>query len=108
MAGTPLWQIPVKQLGAIRGTQGILAVYAGRVVYKSEKPFTSRTWRDEDLESVSSADPFQLTVTTREIGGTFNFQLRQSLPEDGYQSLWLRLNRPKGLTLISDRKENPK
>ena len=108
MSGKPLWQLPVKRLGAIRGTEGTLAVFADRVVYSSATPWASRTWRDADITSLSSAHPLQLTITTLEQGGIFEFQLRQSLPADHYQALWLRLNRPKGLAIISDNKEtNP-
>ncbi|MBI4891976.1 MAG: hypothetical protein HY821_15225 [Acidobacteria bacterium] len=108
MSGTPLWQLPVKELNAIKGTQGTLAVFDHRVVYQSSRPWASRTWRDSDLESISTAGPFQLTVRTLEKNGTFEFQLRQPLPEERYQALWLRLNRPKGLSLISESKENQK
>lgn len=106
MAGKPLWQLPVKRLGAVRGTQGTLAVFADRVVYRSDTPWASRTWRDSDIDNISTSGPFQLTVTTFEHGGTFHFQLRQGLPPEQYQALWLRLNRPKGLAIISNSKES--
>ncbi len=106
MSGHPLWQLPVKRLAAVRGTEGTLAVFPDRVVYQSASPWASRTWRDADIESISTAGPFQLTVTTLERGGSFDFQLRQSLPPDNYQALWLRLNRPKGLAILSDSKES--
>ena len=106
MRGTPLWQLPVKRLGAIRGTEGTLAVFPDRVVYHSSTPWASRTWRDADIDNLSTAGPFQLTVTTFEHGGTFEFQLRQSLPPEQYQALWLRLNRPKGLAILSNLKES--
>jgi hypothetical protein len=106
MAGKPLWQLPVKRLRSIRGTQGTLAVFADRIVYKSSTPWASRTWRDSDIDHISTAGPFQLTVTTFEHGGTFDFQLRRSLPPEQYQALWLRLNRPKGLAILSDSKES--
>lgn len=105
MSGKPLWQLPVKRLAAIRGTEGTLAVFPDRIVYQSTTPWASRTWRDADIETISTAGPFQLTINTLEHGGTFNFQLRQSLPPDRYQALWLRLNRPKGLALLPDSKE---
>jgi hypothetical protein len=104
--GQPLWQIEVKRLGAIRGTEGTLAVFADRVVYHTKTTAQSRTWRDADLVNISSAGPFQLTVTTLEKRGVFDFQLKQPLNAANYDSLWLRLNKPRGLALISDKKEN--
>jgi len=108
MSGKPQWQLPVKRLGAVRGTEGVLAVFADRVVYKTKTPLASRTWRDSDIDNISSAGPFQLTVVTPEHDGTFEFQLRQRLEREQYEALWLRLNRPKGLALISDQKEKAK
>lgn len=103
--GQPLWQLPVKRLGRIRGTEGTLAVFGDRVVYHTAATAQSRTWRDADLMNISSAGPFQLTVTTLEKGGTFDFQLKQPLNTAQYDTLWLRLNRPRGLALISGNKE---
>lgn len=59
----------------------------------------SRTWRIQDLENVSSSDPFDLTVTTHE--REFRFQLKQALNEARYQELWLRVNRVRGLQILS-------
>jgi len=103
---TPLYEIPVKRLGAVRGSEGRLAVYADRVVYRTAAPGASRTWRDADLKEVSSADPHALTVETFERGGRFDFQLKQRLDRAAFDALWMRLNRPCGLDLIStERKE---
>lgn len=104
--GQPLWQLPVKRLARIRGTQGTLAVFADRVVYRTHATGQSRTWRDADLVNISSSGLFQLTVTTLEKRGTFDFQLKQPLNAAHYDALWLRLNGPRGLALISGKKEN--
>lgn len=106
MDGQPLWQLPVKRLAALRGTEGTLAVFPDRIVYHSPTPWASRTWRDADIEAISTSGPFQLTITTLEHGGTFHFQLRHSLPPERYQALWLRLNRPKGLAILNNSKES--
>lgn len=82
----PLWDIPVKLLGRIKGSEGILEVAADRVVYRTDAKEQSRTWRLKDIENVSSSGPFQLTVTTYEKG--FNFQLKRALSERQYNQLW--------------------
>lgn len=100
----PLWEIPVKLAGRIQGSEGLLQVGADRIVYKTERPEQSRTWRYEDIENISSSGPFQLTLTTYERARThygslkvFNFQLKQRLEERRYDILWRRLNQSKGL-----------
>jgi len=99
----PLWEIPVKHLGRLRGSEGELVVGADRIVYRSDTPGEPRTWRYEDVVNISSSGPFQLTVTTFEraratYGGRkdFNFQLKRPLDEARYNELWRRLNRRRG------------
>lgn len=113
-----LWEIPVKLLGAIKGSEGVLQVGADRIVYKTDRPRHSRTWRYEDIENVSTADRYQLTLTTYERAKThygsmkgFNFQLKQPLNDKRFEMLWKRLNREKGLqflTSIEERNETAK
>jgi hypothetical protein len=107
----PLWTIPVKQLGRIKGTEGELLVGPDRVVYKTAAKDASRTWRYTDIENISTSGPFQLTVTTFEKAKLhygnfkgFNFQLKQALKEEQYDNLWRRLNQIKGLRLPEDKK----
>lgn len=90
----PLWEIPVKHLGRIRSSQGALVVGEGRIVYKCDRAGEPRTWRYNDIDSISSSGPFQLTLTTFE--RAFNFQLKEPLDEATYNDLWRRLNRKKG------------
>jgi len=103
----PLWQLPVKRLGRIRGSEGALLVGADRIVYRTSRQGDSRTWGYEDIENISSASRFQLTITTFErdkfhYGNYkgFNFQLKEALDEARYDELWRRLNQSKGLKLI--------
>ena len=107
-----LWEIPVKLQGRIQGSEGVLQVGAGRIVYSTDKKDTSRTWRYEDIENISSSGPFQLTLTTYERAIThygnlkgFNFQLKERLDEKKYNALWRRLNQEKGLELLTAYKE---
>jgi len=86
--GAPLWALPAKRLGAVRGSQGELRVYADRVVYYSAAPGESRTWRDREIEFVTSDGPYSLSLTA---GKTHTFQLKQPLSEADYLALWRRL-----------------
>ena len=102
------WEIPVKHLVRFGGDQGVLQVGAGEIVYNSAQKNESRTWRDEDIDNISSSGPFQLTITTFERAKLdygslkqFNFELKQRLDEARYNDLWLRLNQSKGLKILS-------
>ena len=103
-----LWQIPVKQLGRIRGSEGILIIGEDRIAYKTDVKGESRAWRYPDIENLSTSGPFQFTLTTFErakfhygdLRG-FNFQLKQRLNEDSYNDLWRRINASKGLKFLN-------
>jgi hypothetical protein len=104
----PLWEVPVKLLGRISGSEGVLAAGADRVVYRTTRPGDSRTWRYSDIDNISRSGPFQLTVTTFERAAahygnrkSFNFQLKEPIAEDRYNDLWRRLNQNKGLKILT-------
>ena len=107
-----LWEIPVKHLLRFGGHEGVLQVGADEIVYKSAKKSESRTWRYQDIETVSTSGPFQLTITTFERAKThygnlkgFNFELKLRLEEAHYNDLWLRLNQSKGLKVLNSYRE---
>jgi hypothetical protein len=107
-----LWEIPVKHLTRFGGDEGVLQIGETEIVYKSVNNNDSRTWRYEDIENVSSAGLFQLSITTFERAKSqygslrdFNFQLKQKLSAARYNDLWLRLNRTKGLTILDSYRE---
>lgn len=107
-----LWELPVKLLGTLRGSEGVLDVGPDRVVYKTDRKGQSRTWRYQDIENVSTSGPFQLTLTTYERAKThygslkgFNFQLKQRLDEKRYDLLWKRLGEGKGLRFLTSVQE---
>src|SRR5262249_15480736 len=52
-AATPLWEIPVKHLLRISGTEGKLVVAGDRILYQTEAPGDSRAWLFSDIESIS-------------------------------------------------------
>jgi hypothetical protein len=98
----PLWSMPVKQLGRIKGTEGELIFGVDRIVYKTAAKDTSRTWRYSDIDNISTSGPFQLTITTFERAKAhpgnlkgFSFQLKQPLEEARYNDLSRRLKHNK-------------
>lgn len=109
-----LWEIPVKLLGSLQGSEGVLQVGPSRIVYKTERKGNSRTWRYQDIENISTSGQFQLTLTTFERAKThygslkgFNFQLKRRLDERQYELLWKQLNREKGLRFLTSQEESP-
>jgi len=85
-------KFPVKQLGLMKGTQGNLTFGESSVVF--DAPRGARTWRYKDIQFISSAGPFQLSITTLE--KQFDFQLKQGITESNYNQLWLDIERKNG------------
>jgi hypothetical protein len=103
-----LWELPVKLLGVIQGSEGVLQVGQDRIVYKTDRPRQSRTWRYQDIANASTSDRYQLTLTTYEHARMsygsmkdFNFQLKQPLDQKRFDALWKRLNQDKGLQFLT-------
>jgi hypothetical protein len=99
----PEWNIPVKRLGALRGSQGRIEFGPDSIVYVTDSAGQSRTWRYKDIENISSSGPFQLTITTWERARShygdrkgFNFQLKEPITEARYNALWLEIERKNG------------
>jgi hypothetical protein len=89
----PLWEVPVKHMGRITGSEGMLEIGEDRIVYRTDRHDDSRTWRLTDIENISTAGPFDFTINTPE--KTFRFQLKQVLSEARYNELWRKLNDTK-------------
>ncbi len=109
----PLWEVPVKLIGRVTGSEGVLQVGPDRVVYKTTKKDQSRTWRYGDIENISTSGPFQLTLTTYERAKThygnlkgFNFQLKQALDEKRFNFVWRRINQTKSLEFLTSVQES--
>ncbi|HYM09475.1 MAG TPA: hypothetical protein VEU62_02015 [Bryobacterales bacterium] len=103
-----LWELPVKHLRRVSGTEGTLLAAEDRIVYKADRPGDSRTWYWQDIESISASGPYQLTITSFERARAhygdrkgFNFELKLPLAEDRYNDLWRRVERAKGLEMAT-------
>lgn len=95
----PLWSVPVKLLGTITGSEGVLTIGRDRIVYRTERKGASRTWRYGDIDNIAAPGPFELTLTTFERAlahhgnrKDFNFQLKEPLDERRYNELWRKLH----------------
>jgi hypothetical protein len=104
--GDARFEFPVKHLGIVRGIQGRLVFTNRWVVLQADKAAEenggNRTWRYDDLESISSSDQYELTLTTYEqqrfhyaSRRVYRFQLKAPLPPDIYDSLWRFVNEKK-------------
>jgi len=95
----PEWLIGAKHLVPRAGSEGAIEFGRDRIVYVTERPGDSRTWRLSDIENISSSGPFDLTIVTFErarfdYGGRkqFNFRLKEALSEARYNDLWRKIN----------------
>ena len=100
-ADSPEWSLAAKHLSRFGGVLGVLESTPEGLTFRAEKPDESRTWRWGDIEKVSSAGPYELTLTTYERARLhygsrrdFTFQLREALTPARFQQLWERVERP--------------
>jgi hypothetical protein len=101
----PLAQIPVKHLHRWSGCQGFLKVYADRLVYEAQDGHDSRSWRWTDIRAVGRPDIDRFEVLTFEpqTGGpkrSFNFILKEPLPDKTYDLIWSHVFRPTPLIRV--------
>jgi hypothetical protein len=100
--GSINFDLSAKHLGVLKGNQGRLQFFDNGIVFRASNDRGSRTWRYEDLESISSGSPEDLTLTSYEqqrfhyaSRRVYNFQLKEPLPRDSYDVLWRLVNRKK-------------
>ena len=110
-AADALWRIPVKLHERVGGAEGQLALTRDQLVFTSNERGASRTWPIELIDSVSSSNPYELTVYTLERAGwtrsprEFRFQLKTPIPNEQYQALWRAVNATR-MTIYTSKKEN--
>ncbi len=101
--GAPEWSMPAKMLHRTGGFNGELKIGADRIVFEGAGEHASRTWRISDIQNVSSAGPFELSLTS--LDGETRFQLKHALPEDRYDGLWQRVMEANGLKVFQSSME---
>jgi len=89
-----LWSVAVKHVRSIAGSEGTLSFAPDSVTYATESRNEARAWRYEDIETISSSGPFELSIETME--KSFQFQLKQPITESRYNELWLHIERKHG------------
>ena len=101
----PQWQMGAKLLHGLAGSEGALLVADDRIVYQTEAPGESRTWRLLDIENISTGGPFDFSITTEERSDfrharptEFRFQLKEPLAENRYNELWRKIQEFKSRT----------
>ena len=104
----PLAEIPVKHLHRLSGCQGVLRVYADRLIYEAAEGHDSRSWRWTDIRAVGRPDVDRFEVLTFEpqFGGpkrSFNFILKEQLADKTYDFIWSRVFRPTPLISAGSR-----
>ena len=98
-SASPKFEIALKHLHTFGGCEGILKIYADRVLYQSaEKAENSRYWRWSDIQSISRSGPYQFSISSFEsqlVGPTksFNFALKKRMDEALYDYLWDKINK---------------
>jgi hypothetical protein len=96
---SPKFELAVKHLHTFGGCEGMLKIYADRVVYQSaDKTENSRYWRWSDMQSISRSGAYQFSISSFEsqlVGPTktFNFVLKERMDETVYDYLWGKVNR---------------
>ena len=101
-----LAEIPVKHSHRTGGCEGVLKVYSDRLVYESRTGHDSRTWLWTDIRSVGRTDIYRFDVETFEpqVGASsrsFNFVLKEQMPDKTYDLIWARVYRPTPLIRVS-------
>src|SRR5579871_186149 len=90
-----LFEMPAKLLFSRSGSSGSLKIGADLIVFDGGEHGESRSWRYTDISSVSSSEPFDLTLVT--IEGENRLQLKQALGQDRYNEIWRRISEANGL-----------
>ncbi|MCL6546551.1 MAG: hypothetical protein K6T61_15110 [Bryobacteraceae bacterium] len=92
-----LWEVPVKRLGRIQGSQGYLKAGPARLIYESISQDYSITWKYKEIQYITLLAEDRLAVATA--AGQYVFQLKAPLGERRYDELWRRVQAAQGLSL---------
>ena len=102
---TPLYEMPAKLLLGRAGSNGVLKIGADRIAFDGGEYGASRAWRYGDIANVSSAGPFELTLSTLE--GENRLALKQALTGDRYNEIWRRITEANGLRTYAAEAAHP-
>ncbi len=100
-----LAEVPVKHARRFSGSEGLLKVYADRLVYESKTGNDSRSWRWTDIRGVGRPDRYRFDIDTfqPELGVTsksYNFELKEEMADKVYDLIWSRVYQPTPLIRV--------
>jgi hypothetical protein len=87
--GSGLETIGARHRTTTGGSTGVLRFREGGIDYLAQRGDDSRSWRWADIQTLAHPDPYRFRI-----GGyfeTFDFELKQPLPDDVFDRLWDRL-----------------
>lgn len=99
--GAELWRAPAKLLHGWGGPEGSLVLNSEGWQFLSPEPGHSFSIEDRLTANISSSEPLRLSISARGGRQQYEFQLKEPLPPAVFDAWWQRLNRPRGLELIS-------
>ncbi|HBY59560.1 MAG TPA: hypothetical protein DEH78_07035 [Solibacterales bacterium] len=94
-----LWTVRAKRLRAVRGAQGTLHAGAEAVVFESETRGQSLSFRYADIQTIARVSPYEFVLAS--LYEEHRFQLKEPLSEERFDALWERLQRHKGLKILT-------
>ena len=81
-ASQPETLIPAYHRHRFGGCHGTIRIDTDAIRFASDRSEDSRTWLYRDLETLGTMNPFHFRVST--LAETFNFDLKERLPESAY------------------------
>lgn len=101
------WEVPVQLKRLLPGPQGVLRFTKDTIIFATDARGQSRIWRYDDIDNISSADPFELTISTHERHHRlYNFTLKQRTDQKRIDAIWRRLQRQQGLEFLDSLEAN--
>ena len=102
------FDIPARHRHRLGGCQGRIRIYSDRVVYESDQPDGSRSWRWSDIRSISREGAYQFSIVSFEPqrGGptkVYNFDLKEPMSDEAYDGMWAKVNRPARVAVADGR-----
>ena len=89
LAGEGRFSVPAYHRHLLGGAHGVLEIGPDAIQFKTETNADSRTWLYRDIQTIGTSGPFNFRVSTD--SETYNFDLKERLPEAAYDLAWSKL-----------------
>lgn len=83
------FRVPAYHRHVFGGAPGVIEIGPDGIQFKTERVADSRTWLYRDIQTIGSPGPFSFRITTET--ETYNFDLKERLPEGAYDLAWSTL-----------------